>query len=191
VDQSQYVNNCPNGGQCGCTPADFAPILAQDPLVNTDTTANPLNFSSSLSNCGPTASSAAQCRYVAVPASPNSAVQASALLVGPQCTGCNRTTDSFTQTDANSTTTTFNQSDSETVGYSVRFGAGLGPSVTQSQSWTWMNSEGIGQINGNSNQLLMNLSSGTTGCYTDVLIYEDTIYHTFVGQLAPGTTTCP
>lgn len=192
ANQMEYLNDCPNGGQCGCTPSDFAGILSQDPMINATTADNPLNFTTSgASTCGsPTFT--ANCRYVPVPASPGSSIPMTTLLSGPNCSGCNRPINAYTQTDSTSSTQTYSESVSDTVSFSRKFGTGpIGGNVTLQNSWTWTNSESVGATNGVSNQLQYSLSSSTTGCYQDVLVYEDTVYHTFVTRQAPGNTSCP
>lgn len=191
VDQSQYVNNCPLGGQCGCVPSDFTNILSRDPLLSGTTATNPLSVTTSGASACNLPSSASSCRYVPVPSYYGSMSPATATLAGPNCVGCGHSANGFTQTDSTSTSQTFSESDSMSVSKTVKFGSGLGPSLSLTTMWTWTDTESSGSINGISNQQGLSLSSSTVGCSQSVLIYEDTVYHTFVTQQAPGNTSCP
>ncbi|HEY1742850.1 MAG TPA: hypothetical protein VGG18_06760 [Granulicella sp.] len=192
ANQSQYANNCPSGGQCGCVPSDFTAILAQDPLLTATTSTNPMTVDTSgITTCTkPTATSS--CRYVPVPASKGSTTQLSTLLAGPNCTGCNRPVNSNAVTDSTSTTVTMTETKTESAGYTAKgslpFGIG---SYSTTATWSWTDTESNGSVNGQANQLQYSLSSSTVGCNQDVLIYEDTVYHTFVVQQAPGNNSCP
>jgi hypothetical protein len=191
ANQSQYQNNCPSGGQCGCGPNDFSGILATDPIVNTTTATNPMSVDTSGIQTCTSPASGDGCRYVIVPATNGSPIQQDSLLSGPECSGCGRPVNSYTQTDTTSTTQTLSESSSESVGYTTKIGFPLVGSMSSTTTWTWTDTESIGAINGQANQIGYSLSSGTVGCYQDVLVYEDTIFHTFVTQLAPGNTSCP
>ena len=190
-DQSQYVNNCPSGGQCGCVPSDFAGILATDPLVNTSTATSPLAVDTSGAQTCSNPSAGNQCRYVPVPATTGGAVQADESLEGPQCNGCNRTVNGYTQTDSTSTSKTFSEATSTSVTFTYSVGFPLISSFAKGNSWTWADQESAGATNGSSNAIGYSLSSSTTYCSTEVLVFEDTVFHTFVTQLAPGNTSCP
>jgi len=195
ADQSQYVNNCSSGGQCGCVPSDFAGILAHNPLLNTDptlnatTATNPLNVDTSGVSACMAPVSTNSCRYVPVPSASGSSAQMSTLLSGPNCSGCNRPVNSYTQTDTTSNTLTLSESHSESIGYTVKVGPPVF-NVTNTTTWTWTDMESTGTINGSANQLQYSLSSSTVGCYQYVLIYEDTVFHTFVTQQVPGNNSC-
>ena len=79
---------------------------------------------------------------------------------------------------------------SETASYTSRTGF-LGSSLASTTSWTWTDTESQGAINGTANQIGYTLSSNTPSCAQDILVFEDTVFHTFVTQQAPGNTTCP
>jgi len=187
----QYQSNCSSGGQCGCVPSDFAAILARDPLVNTSTAYNPLSADTSGASACADPIPGDKCRYVPVTSTPGSSVPETELLAGPDCSGCNRTVNGFTQTDSTTTTQTLSESIADSVSYTVRFGVGIGPTLTLGNSWTWTNSESQGSTNGTSNSLAVSLSSSTVGCSQDVSIYEDTVFHTFVFAQVPGDSSCP
>ena len=191
ANQAQYVNNCPSGGQCGCVPNDFTGILASDPLLNTTTATNPLTVDTSGSTVCSSPTSSSSCRYVPVPSSSGSTVPMTTLLSGPNCNGCNRPTNGYTQTDTTATTQTLSESNSTSVSFVSRFGGGTGPSVSLGASWVWTDMESVGASNGTANSIGYSLSSSTPSCYQDVSIYEDTVFHTFVTQQAPGNNTCP
>lgn len=191
VDQSQYQNNCPVGGQCGCVPSDFAGILASDPLLNTTMATNPLTVDASGTAACSLPVSGSGCRYVPVPSYQGSSAPMSTVLSGPNCVGCNRPINAFTQTDTTSTTQTFSETTTQTVGYTVKFGFAVGPTASLQTNWVWTDTERSGAINGTANQIGYSLSSSTPACYQDVLLYEDTVFHTFVTQQAPGNNSCP
>ena len=190
-DQTKYVNNCSSGGQCGCLPSDFTGILATDPLLATTTASNPMTVDTSGIQACTDPSSASSCRYVPVPSTTGGVVQADTPLEGPQCAGCNRIVNSFTQTDSTATTKTLSESIATTVTYTYTAGFPLLPSFSSSNSFIWTDTESVGATNGSSNAIGYSLSSSTTSCSNEVLIYEDTLFHTFVTQLAPGNISCP
>jgi len=131
------------------------------------------------------------CRYVPVPASLGSTVPMEQILAGPVCgSGCNGSVNSYTQTDTTINTQTSTNSVTETIGFSVK----IGPPVfnaTIATTMSWTDSESVGSINQTQNSIEYSLSSGTPLCSQDVLVYEDTIFHTFVTRQAPGNTSCP
>jgi len=82
-------SECTQTNQCGCKPADFANILARDPLLNYGPTENPLNADGSgVAACGelPTPATNLDCRYLPVPAQSGSDIQLTESLVGPSGT---------------------------------------------------------------------------------------------------------
>jgi len=190
ADQSQYVYNCSSGGQCGCVPGDFAGVLAIDPLVNTNTATSPMAFDTSGAAACMAPTTSNSCRYVPVLSSNGGGIQQYQPLSGPQCSGCNRPSNGYTQTDSTSTTETLIESATESISFSVKIGPPIFNS-THTTTMSWTDRESTGTINGTSNQMQYNLSSGTVGCYQDVLVYEDTVFHTFVTQQAPGNNSCP
>jgi hypothetical protein len=200
---SEYnAGTCTLADQCGCTPADFAPILQQDPLLYYNGLSKPIspypNTASPLladtsgeSACGtlPTNSSD-KCRYVPVPSAPGSTIPETTTLAGPSCVGCNNNPNTFQQGENQSTTKTLGESTTETVKFSVKGGTPLF-SVTEEYSWSWTQSESTGTTTGTGVQLTVTLNSATVGCEQSIPVYEDTVYHTFVFQQpagAPGAT---
>ena len=194
--------SCTMSDQCGCLPSDFAPILAQDPLLrpypaaDTTTADTPISADVSGALCGSatsanSATSADNCRYVPVPSSPGSQFQQITALEGLSTPNGNRIINSFTETDANTTTKTLSGSTSESVSYTVKTGFPLLGSFSTTTTWTWTDNQSVGAINGTANQIGYSLSSNTLNCAQDVLVFEDTIFHTFVTEQAPGNSTCP
>lgn len=189
-----YPNSCTLANQCGCVPSDFAPILALDPLLNFAPTDNPMAADASgVAGCTNPPPSAF-CRYVPVMVQNGSSVQVTELLAGPQTAGGNIPVNTFTQTDSTQTAQTLSESLSETTGYSVETTIGLpfGPKFgfRDAHQWTWTNSESTGAINGTANSMTAAFSSSTVGCFQEIPIFEDSVFHTFVFQQPAGNTSC-
>jgi len=196
ANNAAYQNNtCTFANQCGCVPSDFAPILAQDPLLNFAPTDNPLNADTSGAAACTNPSSTAKCRYVPVMVANGSSTQITELLAGPQSPGGNIPVNTFTQTDSTQTTQTLSESTSNSVGVSVNhtIGAGMGPhfGIGTANTWVWTSNQSTGKINGTSNSMTVTFSSGTVGCFQNIPIFEDTVYHTFVFQQPSGNPSCP
>jgi len=149
---------------CGCTTSDFTSILATDPMVSV-----------SLQNTLP--DQVDPNRYVFV----NSQV-----LQGPECSGCDPLRNSFTESDSQSTSATETQTYSYSIGstHSAGFSfLGAGLTIKQDKTLTWSHAMSTGTSNGTSHTASITLGTTDVGCYENVNIYEDTVYHTFV--LAP------
>jgi hypothetical protein len=218
--QSEY--NPPSGppstcglqDQCGCTPADFLPILQTDPLLFSQGLSNPVNpypgttsplelNASSSEICGALPNpnlTGSNCRYVPVPQTKGSSSQADPLLTGPDTQGGDNSPDAFVQGENTQTTTTLGGQTQTSVGFGVRLNFGLtgggsgsgGASINWglSDRMTWTDSQSIGTASGSGVSLSVSLSSGTVGCSENIPIFEDTVYHTFVFQeLADGSCT--
>ncbi|MGH9342875.1 MAG: hypothetical protein ACRD19_03825 [Terriglobia bacterium] len=199
--QSEYDSGtCSLSDQCGCQSSDYSPALSRDALLGwnsqtltaspTPAYESPVVADTSGSSClSPTSS--LSCQYVPVP---QSSTDANPQLVTLSYTAGN----SFTQTDSTSTTTTFSEARSYTVaemesyGWQVSF-LNLGTvtfGLTNTNSWTWTDSESQGAISSIQNQMNINLETGNTGCVEDNYVYEDTIYHTFVVQPPQNASGC-
>jgi hypothetical protein len=201
--QAEYkAGTCTLADQCGCTPADFAPILAMDPLLFYNGTTNPIspfpgtvsplvantstaNFSDA--NCGilPTPPlDKSSCRYVSVPSSPGGSLQADPWLAGPESVNGNQNPDSFQQGENQQTTQTSGETTGESVGVSFKEGAPVF-SLTEADTMTWTQSQSVGTANGSGTTQSVTLNSSTQGCAENEAIFEDTVYHTFVFQEFP------
>jgi hypothetical protein len=192
---AEYANNsCTLADQCGCTANDFASLMAADPFLsgnpnvtpNATTATSPENYDASGTLCNSDPQASDNCRFVLVPCSGTSCI-----LSGPSQPGGNHESNGFVQTDATTSTETFTTSTMESTGYTVKVGLALGPSVQNTTTFTFTDSQSVGAINGVSNQLQYGLNSSTPGCSQDVIVYEDTVYHTYAMQQAPGNTSCP
>jgi len=192
--------------QCGCTPTDFAPILAQDPLLYYNGTSkppspypgyvSPLNANTSTSTASdagcdtiPTPAGS-DCRYVPVPDSVVGGVQSTTQktvnLPGPDAPGDNNSPDMFMQGENDTTTKTLGSTDTTTVSLSI--GGGVpGFTLTGTNTWTWTSMQSLGTASGTGVMQTVTLNSGTVLCGQTIAIYEDTVYHTFVFQ-QPGPT---
>jgi hypothetical protein len=171
-----YPSSCTLANQCGCVPADFAGILATDPLLNFTNTESPLNANTS-SNPD---------RFVEI--------TGAELLSGPEEKGGNNPVNSFTESDSTQTAETWTYSLAYTAGYSWGVSwvvLGTGPSLTSATQFTWTNTDSVGESNGSAHTEAVSLSSDTVGCYEDVSIFEDTVFHTFAFEQPTGNTSCP
>jgi hypothetical protein len=186
-----YPNSCTLANQCGCTPADFAGILATDPLLKYTPTESPLNANTSPASQCTNPLATASCRYV--PIMLTTTEQVTALLSGPDEVGGNIPVNMFTQSDATQTAVTL----SETQGYSVSFAwdasldiPGFKSDLRQQNMFTWTSTESLGETNGSAHSMAVSLSSSTVGCYENIYIFEDIVYHTYVFQQPTGNS-CP
>jgi hypothetical protein len=202
--QAEYAaRTCTFPDQCGCTPADFAPILATDPLLFYNGATNPISpFPGTISpleantssgtasdaNCGtlPTPNlTGSDCRYVPVPSSLGGSVQENPPLVGP-----GDEPDGFQLGENQQTTQTLGGQTQLTVGSSLKVGTPAF-SMTEQNTWTWTEIQNVGTANASGYVQTVTLNSGTTGCSEYVPIFEDTLYHTFVFQELPNPgSTC-
>jgi hypothetical protein len=187
---------CTQGNQCGCTPADFATIMEQNPLLgynpNTYTTspdsgtAAPLAYDSSGEvacgydqPAGYQIPSGSNCRYVIVP-------QAGTNVPFPlQLNGAQSET--YQQSDSTTTSFTTTANQSYNIGLSYTAGP-LVASLKNQYTWTWADSQGIGTSTGGTNTMSVTLNTWNANCQEEVNLYEDTLYHTYVFQ-APNS--CP
>lgn len=187
---------CTQGNQCGCTPADFATIMEQNPLLgynpSTYTTSPPSGTVTPLAydNSGEVACgyyqpagyqipSGSDCRYVIVPqAGTNVPYELS--LNGAQ-------SETYTHSDSATTSFTTTANQSYNTGFSLTAGP-LVASLKDQYTWTWTDSEGIGTSTGGTNTMSVTLNTSNANCQEDVSLYEDTLYHTYVFQ-APSS--CP
>lgn len=186
--------SCTLANQCGCKPSDFTGILAADPLLNFSSTTSPLTADTSGVTACSNPAPADECRYVPVPSTPGGSEQQVQLLAGPECDGCDTPVNSFTQSDSNVTTHTLSQSFTQTLGFSWKvdlLDETGGPSYTHGTQFSWTESESSGASNGTANGQAVSLSSATVGCYEDVPVFEDTVFHTFVFQQPANNTSCP
>ncbi len=189
------AGSCTTADQCGCTPADFAPILVQDALLNYDpntNTANPYAGTidpTSLDVAGQatcTQSSSipanADCRYVIVPAQKGNTAPQFEPLSGSQAL-------TYTQSDATTATFTEGSSVSNSVGVSFDVGF-LWASLKTQDTWTWTDTESTSTSSGQGNSMSLTLKTSTPGCLENVNLFEDTLYHTFVFQIPTGNLGC-
>ena len=184
--------SCTPTDQCGCTPADFAQIVAQDALLNYNTSnytysALPGNESpisvdaSGLNTCSqnpiptyPAVNTFPDCRYVVIPITSGSSSPELLTL-----SGSTESTQTSTVTD--STVLTLGASQSYTTGIAFTAGSAIIGEKVQDQ-WTWQNTQTTGRANGQFNQTDVTLKTKTAGCLESVALYEDTYYHTIVFQ---------
>jgi hypothetical protein len=164
------TTQCTQSNACGCVASDFATILAQNPLIGTSQTTSPSSVDSN--------------RYVLIDTE---------TLEGPECSGCDPGTYTFTESDSTTQGTTESETNSYSVGSSIGSEAGwdLGPlkidlSFTETNTLTWTNSQSYGTSNGQSHQASITFGTSSLDCYEHIDIFEDTVYHTFA--FMPTTT---
>jgi len=185
---------CTKQDQCGCTPADFAPILAQDPLLNYNTstyTANPYpgttdptvldGSGQSICEQNPIPTNA-DCRYIIVPFEKGSTTPQFEPLSGSQA---------LTYQQSDTTTSTFTTGSSTSNSVSVSFTAGpFFAQLKDQDTWTWTDMESTASTNGQGNTMSLTLKTSTAGCQENVNLFEDTVFHTFVFQVPSGNFGC-
>jgi hypothetical protein len=154
------ADQCTQANACGCVPSDFAPILAQDPLIGVSELVAPSQIDSS--------------RFVLV----NTQV-----LEGPEQVGAGPVLNSFTESDSS----VVSQTNTESLQTSTSYTTGSGfdipflftLSITNTNSFTVTTSESQGVQNGSAHSASVTLGSDAVGCFEHVDIYEDTAFHTF------------
>jgi len=213
VIQSEYsAGTCTLADQCGCTPADFAPILAMDPLLFYNGPTNPISpypntaspLAANISSeavCGTLPVTAgSNCRYVPVPISLGSTQQEGITLEGPGTQGDNNPINQFQLGENTQTTYTLTGQTQTAVSSGFKVSVPIG-SITwgldSNNTMTWTDSQGVGTASGSGVNLIATLSSSTVGCAqsNNIGVFEDTVYHTFVFQQPPddpsACTTIP
>jgi Galactose oxidase, central domain len=210
INTEYSAGSCTLADQCGCTPADFLPILQTDPLLFFNGPSNPISpypgtaspltaNTASASMCGALpVPSGSDCRYVPVPNGVGSTQQEGVTLEGPNTAGGNNPTNTFQQGENTQTTYTLGGQHQTTVGQNVGVNVSItgttsgGPSGSLTwglnKTMTWTDSQSVGTASGSGSSLSVTLSSSTVGCAQEnnIGVFEDTIYHTFVFQQPPG-----
>jgi hypothetical protein len=159
-----------------CVASDFTAIVQSDPLVGFSPTQNPTSVNG-----------ANNTRFVEI--------YSAELLSGPPYQGADPVSNSFTASDSTQTTDTWTGGYSYTTGFSI--GGNLnflgfgGISATNTTTFTWSYSESVGDTDGQTHEMNINLESTTVGCSEDIAVFEDTMFHTFAFQQPTGNTSCP
>lgn len=166
-------SQCTTQNACGCTAADFAPIVSQDELAN-DT-----NDSTSPSSIDPN-------RYVYV---------TSEALQGPEQQGSAPVKNTYAITDGSMSSETLSNGTSYSVGYSHTFIlGGFGPfslKITATDTFTYSQTQTAGVSNGKAHTASVTLGTSDVGCNEYVDVFEDTTYHTFAYALSqPAPPSC-
>ena len=158
------ADECTQQNACGCTAADFAPIVAQDELANvTDQATAP--------------SSVDPARFVSI----NNPIS----LQGPQQSGAGPVKNNYSLSDstlaATTTSTGTSYGESFSHGFSIAGPFTLG--ITSTDSFTFSQTQTAGESNGTTHTGTLVLGTSNVGCSEDVDVYEDTTYHTFAFAL--------
>lgn len=178
---------CTNASRCGSI--DFgwnSNTLTANPMPAYE---SPVDADTSGAACL-TPNSSLSCRYVPVPQSSTNS--------SPQIVTLNNAfSNPISQTDSTSTATTLSEQTSYNVTLTASRGwdltiwdTGGGVKLTNTDSWTWTDSESQGTINGTQNSMNVNLQTDNTGCVEDNYVYEDTVYHTFLIQPPQNVPNC-
>ena len=200
--QSEYnARQCTQQDQCGCTPADFAQILVQDSLLRFNPatlTDNPLSSdvspltidASGESTCAGSPDSqghlqvdpGSDCRFVVVPSSSTdpTPVQLTLSQTSP-------TTLAQAQNDVQ--TLSYGNSQSYNVGIFYQTPGIIGSEKSQ-YTWTWQDTETNSSTNSNGNSVNLLLQTNSPNCTAKVVLFEDTLYHTFAFQTPEGYSEC-
>lgn len=159
-----------------CVAGDFTAIVQADPLVSFSPTENPTSVNGTNNT-----------RFVEV--------YSSELLSGPAYQGADPVGNSWMASDSSQTSDTWTGGYSYTTGFSeggsLNFLGFGGITATNTTTFTWSYSESVGDTNGQTHQMLINLESTTVGCSEDIAVFEDTVFHTFAFQQPTGNTSCP
>ncbi len=200
--QSEYnAGTCTQQDQCGCTPADFAQILVQDPLLRfnpTTLTDNPLSSdvspltldASGESTCAGSPNSqgllqvdpGSDCRFVVVPSSSTDPTPLQFTLSSTSST-------QLAQAQYDVQTLSYGNSQSYNVGIFYQTPGIIGSEKSQ-YTWTWQDTETNSSSSGNGNSVNLLLQTNSTDCTAKVVVFEDTLYHTFAFQTPEGYSEC-
>ncbi len=196
ANEGQY---CTQANQCGCTPADFLPILEMDALLNIDPStyqpyaSTPTGYVGTtdpvtLDKSGTTTCSenpipeGSDCRYVVIAQAGGTSPIYETLNVNDPV--------NYTQTDQGVLALTTGSSYGQNTSLSI--GGGFFFTLKVTDTWSWTDSESTTSSSGTSNSMQLQLKTTTAGCSEPVSIYEDTLYHTFVFQVPDDwQTVCP
>jgi hypothetical protein len=144
---------------CGCAATDFADIVQQDPFFHTGVAADstPLQINSVIPN-----------RFAYV--------NTELLDYGVQST--------YTIDDKNTTQTVYTTTNMDSVGFSNSNTFSIPPAFTitlkNANMWTWTDTMETTKVNTLDHTMTAFLNSTTAACYSNVDIYLDTVYHTYV-----------
>lgn len=164
------ASQCTQQNACGCTAADFAPIVAQDELAG-------------LTNQSIAPSSVDSKRFFYIN---------SISLQGPDQQGAGPVKNTYSLSDSSVSSTTTSDGSSYGVSYSHNFGP-KGPftlGITSTTSFTYALTQTAGETNGTAHVGTTTLGTSDVGCFEYVDVYEDTSYHTFafsLPQAAPAS----
>ncbi len=149
--------------------------------LQADTLPNSSGPGSGVTTCGESpVPTGANCRYVVVPETSQIFIEG----------GVDATP--ITLTDGTTVAETIGGSTSTSM--SVSGGGGLFFSgLTYKDTWTWTDSQSVGNSNGSANTMSATFKSSTSSpnaCDETVDLYEDTIYHTFAFLVPADNTNC-
>lgn len=183
IAESQCTSAAAQSSACGCTVADFSPLVQQDPFFN-PAISNPTI--ASINAADPN-----NARFV-----PVLDVNGNDLMLPIQ----SGLTQNVSLTDAHNTSETYANTVSKTDGISIEYKSSndaksddpLNFDWKDSASVTWSLTESVGTTQGTSHTQSLSLQTTNSNCYEYVNVFEDTVFHTFVfanGSDAPNP--CP
>ena len=161
---------CTQQNACGCTAADFAPIVAQDELA-------------SVTNQATAPNSIDATRFIYIN---------NVMLQGPQQAGVGAVKTTYALSDSNVSSQTTSSGSTYAVGYTHSFTtpSDLTLGVSTANTFSFMQQQTVGTTNGTAHVGTATLGTSDVQCSEYVDVYEDTIYHTFafaLSQAAPPT----
>jgi sugar lactone lactonase YvrE len=179
--------------------SDTGQALLAGPINPYAGTVSPLHADTLPNSAGPgsgtscglnTVPTTANCRYVVVPSTTpapgtgsENAVPLTELMEGGV------SAPAITLTDSTTTAETIGGSQSSSM--STTFGLLDTPlSLKIAYTWTWTDSESVGNSYGSANSMSATLKSSTTACDEEASIFEDTVYHTFAFSVPSSLPQC-
>lgn len=179
VAESACTQAAASATGCGCTAADFSSIVQQDPFFN------PGIADHSIAGINAADPNGERFAPVVSPAGGDETL----LLASGQ-------TSTATVTDTNTTSVTLTYkstvTDSMSIGFSLGYGSSASFGITDSDKDTLTQEESTGSSNGTTHTQQVSLATSSAGCYENLNVYEDTVFHTFVFDSGSGASDpCP
>jgi hypothetical protein len=181
IPESQCTSTAAATNACGCTAADFAPIVQQDPFFNPNLTSHTI---ASINAADPNSA-----RFVAVLDTSGNNLE---------LTIQSGETQSVALTDAHNTSTTYTNTVTSKDTTSISFNCPNKTCTTStfgladSTALSYTETESVGTSQGTAHTQSLVLATTNPNCFEPVNIYEDTVFHTFVFENGSNSANpCP